>query len=655
MSPEYFSQLTKVFPEPLLMVNTTGQILAANKAFTKLSGWQSKELRSKTFQDLVTQKPEQVGQYLQNCSRSGSMIIGSFTLCTQMETNIVCRSEGAVVQPKSSQTQAEVLLRFTTQTSATKNFIVLNQKIDELGKEIFQRKQAEKELLKKNKQLENTLNELQKAKEAADAANLAKSEFLANMSHEIRTPMNAILGFCDLLKSSIKEVRYLSYLESISTGSKTLLSLINDILDLSKIEAGKLEINYEVVNLRWLIQEICQIFSQKVAEKNIALFTEIEENVPIAIIFDEIRLRQILFNVVGNALKFTEEGHVKIKVSSRYLKHDNSELIDLEIAVEDTGIGIALEQKEIIFDAFRQSQGQSNRKYGGTGLGLTITKRLTEMLKGAIALDTQLNKGSTFTLHFSPVQIAEWTINESLEEESDKDFDSFKPLIILAVDDIQSNLDLLENYFNDTKHRLVLAKSGQEAINLVSTNSFDIILLDLKMPNMTGRKVAEYLKEQEKSKDIPILILTASSIKKDKQKLLSLCCGILRKPVSRSQLVAEFEKLFPVEENELPKEEPSTKSDTIVVNKKVIIKWTELREKLKQEEENSWHDLCKSRVISRIRQFDQKLLQWAQEYQCDLLLDYANKLNKQIENFDVENLVKTLREFPQIGKELDIL
>lgn len=244
--------------------------------------------------------------------------------------------------------------------------------------------------------LKETNSKLINAKVESEFANRAKSEFLANISHEIRTPMNSILGFAELLKDiSPQHPKYQDYLEGILVGGNNLLQLINDILDMSKIEAGRLEVHPEIVEIRKIFREIEYIFSLIIKEKGLDFIVHLSDNVPQFIYIDEIRLRQVLFNLVGNAVKFTETGTIKIEIDC-ILEDGNH--CDLKICVEDTGIGIPDSQRGIIFEPFRQREGQNARKYGGTGLGLTITKRLLEMMNGKIELESEEGIGSKFSV-----------------------------------------------------------------------------------------------------------------------------------------------------------------------------------------------------------------------------------------------------------------
>ncbi|MGE5432106.1 MAG: ATP-binding protein [Syntrophomonadaceae bacterium] len=245
---------------------------------------------------------------------------------------------------------------------------------------------------------------LKKAKEAAESADRAKSLFLANMSHEIRTPMNVIIGFSELLKSQVQDKKSKEYLSGITASSKGLLMLINDILDLSKIEADRIELRREPLSPRVLLGEISQIFASTLRQKGVGFNIKIDTEVPGKLMLDEVRLRQILFNLIGNAVKFTDSGAVTVSLRSQ-IKEQNNGKADLYFEVSDTGIGIPEDQFDLIFEVFRQREGQSNKKYGGTGLGLTITKRLIGMMNGHISVESKLGMGSTFKFNLPEVEI----------------------------------------------------------------------------------------------------------------------------------------------------------------------------------------------------------------------------------------------------------
>ncbi|MEA5537393.1 ATP-binding protein [Crocosphaera sp. XPORK-15E] len=511
--------------------------------------------------------------------------------------------------------------------------------------------------------LEVSQTALLEAVKKAEVANKAKSEFLANMSHEIRTPMNAILGFCDLLKDIVTEAKPRKYVDLISSSGKSLLDLINDILDFSKIEAGKLEIHLESFNLKRLIEEIQKIFEQKTIQQNLSLLVEIDKEVPEWIIFDEARLRQILFNVVGNALKFTKDGYIKISVNCHQYKTDNftkNNTIELILSIEDTGIGIAEDQQHRIFEAFNQTEGQSNRKYGGTGLGLAITRRLTDILGGKVELKSELGKGSILSFTFPNVPVYTKLEKDTIISVIDENLEQFIGSTILVVDDIQSNLDLIEAYFQETSHNLLFARDGKEGLEMAKTYHPDLILLDLRMPFLDGYEVAKAIKKDPNTQNIPIVILTASAFQsQERDALIKLCEGFLNKPISRPELVAILKEILPLKSLHKNQQENEIKTNINNINLPFQTNHEPVSEdllnQLRQEQENFYSELCRTMTYREIKSFITRLENWAIEYQCQHLKIYSTKLEQQLDDFDWDYLSQTIKQFPEIIKSLESL
>ena len=404
------------------------------------------------------------------------------------------------------------------------------------------------ELQQANTSLRHKVMECRQAEERANilareatSANRAKSEFLANMSHELRTPMNAIMGFSDVLSESEMGEEHRSYVDMIMVSSHNLLNLINDILDYSRLESEKMDIDIRDCQIGDLICEIESMLRPVASKKNIAFEVLQCDMVPEMIKTDPLRLRQCLTNLIDNAIKFTEKGHVYISVSLQ--DHDGQAFLQFD--VEDTGIGIPEEKLPVIFDSFTQVDSAASRKYGGTGLGLAITRRLVQLLGGRISVVSTQGRGSVFTLEvptgiqWSDVNTQVW--NKYLPvDEINEIFETEKGTImyngrILVAEDNPSNQKLIAILLQKMGLEVTLADDGLEAVEQCAHQTFDIILMDMQMPNLNGYDATRQLRSQGVKS--PIIAVTANAMSGDEQKCMSAGCdGYLSKPIDRSKL-----------------------------------------------------------------------------------------------------------------------
>jgi len=492
------------------------------------------------------------------------------------------------------------------------------------------------------KRIEVALN---KATEEAEKANKAKSEFLANMSHEIRTPMNAVLGYTELLSSLITEQTQKNYIESIESSGRSLLILINDILDLSKIESGKLELQYDFVDSNFFFKEFERIFALKAAEKGIELIVDIKSGTPAGIYIDEPRLRQIVFNLIGNAIKFTNQGYVKLKVNTEnlqvvsYKKEKNEEFLDLLIEVEDTGIGISKEIMEEIFDPFIQARDQKN--IGGTGLGLAITRRLTTLMNGTISLKSEMGKGSTFTIKIPDIAFKRDFISSKITVQIDPSDIIFESATILVVDDVEHNISFIRDTLKNTNITVVEAEEGFKAFDLAKKIIPDLIITDIRMPNMDGFELLNRLKAIKKLKDIPVLAYSASVLKDQKERIHnSPFSGLLTKPLNITELYLELINHLPYKEVLKDKPDLESKDDG-----SDIADLPGLIRSLESEFTKTWKSFELRQPISEIKKFGEELVKLGTDHNSALIIKYGKELQTAAESFNIEAILMLLKQY----------
>ena len=375
---------------------------------------------------------------------------------------------------------------------------------------LLEQKRRSTFLLKKDLEEQKLISD--RDRKEAEQASKAKSEFLATMSHEVRTPLNGILGMANLMQGSALDSKQAEYLDTIRYSGETLLTMLNDILDYSKMDAGKFEIETMDFDLDRLVKSVANIMRSRAEEKGINVKVDVKIDVPQYINSDPTRLRQVILNLLSNAIKFTDEGSVSILVSNIEEEGDEARL---RFEVSDTGIGIPEDARDDLFKEFVQADSSTSRKYGGTGLGLSICRHIVGLLEGEIGVESKEDEGSTFWFEI-PVMVADYFEHEFEADAESKAVPDMEPLLVLLVDDNDINLKVGRDILQKYGHDIVTAQNGQEAVDAVKDAKFDVILMDMQMPVMDGLEATREIKAMNaEAAKTPIIALTANSLRGD--------------------------------------------------------------------------------------------------------------------------------------------
>lgn len=507
-----------------------------------------------------------------------------------------------------------------------------------IGRDITESKHAEKERI---------------ARVVAENSNRAKSMFVANMSHEIRTPLNAILGYADILEAALTDREQKDYITSIKTSSKSLLTIVNDILDLSKIEAGKIELQYDVVSTVSFFSQFQRIFGPRLSEKHLSYLLDLEPSVSPGIMVDEVRLLQVVSNLLGNSVKFTNHGYIRLRVRMEDRRVINNAgdkptcAADLVIEVADTGIGIPEHLRETVFDEFTQAE---DRKTQGTGLGLAITRRLVNLMGGTIGFASELNKGSVFTVRIPSVPCYDDVEHKPALESLGPENILFEPATVLVVDDIEVNRNFLRDALKNSNLRVIMASGGMQALKMSRKEKPALIITDTRLPRMDGFRLLQRIKKEKFLKATPVIAYTAAAMKTNRMEILeSDFAGLLIKPVLVSDLYRELCRHLPYRLRE-----PSV-SDVAVEwadEQGTITHLDELISVLETDCLARYEIFTKRQPIAAIRDFGVDLTALGNRHNALVLARYGEEMQNAADHFNIERILVLVDRFPELIRQL---
>ena len=506
---QYSRSLIEASPDPFITISLDGKITDMNEALVGITGVERQSLMGTDFGDYFTD-PDKAREVYKEVFSKGFVKDYPLVIIDGKLTDVLFN--GSVYKDEQGKVLGAVVV----------------------ARVITEQKRVEKELIEAKVFAELATMLAEEAKIKAEEAMKSKQQFLSNMSHEIRTPMNAIIGFTRIMLKTELTAKQKEYLMAIKMSGDSLIVLINDILDLAKVDAGKMTFEQTPFKLSQSISAMLHLFETKIQEKNLELFSEYDNRIPEVVLGDPVRLHQIILNLMSNAVKFTAKGRISMIV--RMLEEDD-ESVTIEFAVTDTGIGITENKLEKIFENFQQAANSTSRLYGGTGLGLAIAKQLVEPQGGTIAVKSTIGEGSTFSfvLTFKKTDAEASLETEIIELDAD-----IKNIKVLVVEDMALNQLLMKTVLDDFGFERDVADNGKIAIEKLRTKSYDIILMDLQMPEMNGFETTEYIRNILNSK-IPIIALTADVTTVDVVKCKSVGMNdYIAKPVDERLLYSKI-------------------------------------------------------------------------------------------------------------------
>ncbi|MCV6637758.1 PAS domain S-box protein [Candidatus Albibeggiatoa sp. nov. NOAA] len=654
-SKQQFESIFDYSPTGIAEVNKQGYFILTNLALEQILGYSNTELSKKHFTEVTHAKDvfkdmEQFQRLLAGeifsysmekryLKQDQSIIWGLLTVARVDDDDGNMSHAIGIIHDITEKKQMEQKLVKREELLQVQNeeLASLNEELNTNNEELIQ---LNSKLNHTNDELQIVNQALQRAKEEADKANKTKSEFIANISHEIRTPMNVILGFSEILREKLaNRPQYIDYFDGILNSGKALLNLINDILDLSKIEAGRFEIHTEPVLIQPLLNEIKQVFFVKANQKNLEFSVEHSQDFPPCILMDESRLRQILFNLVGNAIKFTDRGFIKILIQETAVNLRN-QTVDFKIIVEDSGIGIKNSNFEKIFEPFRQQEAQSTRKYEGTGLGLSITQRLVEAMNGQIELSSELNKGSVFTVIFHAVSIVDEEARPPINLTAVDDV-QFQQAQILLIDTVGINREILKGYLAPYHLTFIETSSSRDILLLLEqpeeVQKPDVIIIDIDMPHQWGYQILEKIQQLPHYQHIPIIAQTVSTKALKKPHSFT---EILLKPVSKQKIIQSLMRLLPYTLNKQDDMHKMQLCDEL--------QFTDFPQQCTLQLQalvSEYEDIETYLSMPDVDALGSKIIDIAQHHQIDSLAHYGQQLVLAADNYDIEKIIQLLQNF----------